>query len=129
MGYWLVKSPFKSRTWARVLAQGEFRLYGIRNAQARNYLAQMRAGDQAVFYFEQKAWGIMRVNAAAESDATSEASQWLAITFTPISTFESEITYQNLKAHPLFAESPLVRQPRLSVVPLTEAQWEAIVGT
>ncbi len=127
MAYWLVKSPFKSRTWARVLAQGEFRLYGIRNAQARNYLAQMRAGDQAVFYFEQKAWGVMRVNSAAESDATSETGQWLAIAFAPTLTFESAIPYQHLKAHPLFAESPLVRQPRLSVVPLTEAQWEAVV--
>lgn len=127
MTYWLVKSPFKSRTWARVLAQGEFRLYGIRNAQARNNLAQMRVGDKAVFYFERKAWGTMRVAKKPAADPTSDDPAWLAVTFAPVSTFDRAILFQQIKESPIFAESPLIRQPRLSVVPLAAAQW-AVFG-
>ncbi|GAA4397117.1 EVE domain-containing protein [Nibrella viscosa] len=126
MAYWLIKSPFRTRTWARVVAAGRFHLYGIRNAQARQYISQMQTGDQAVFYFQQKVWGIMRVALDPKADPTSDNSSWLAVDFEPIQTLEPPVEYQTIKSFVAFADSPLVKQPRLSVVPLNKEQWRSI---
>jgi predicted RNA-binding protein with PUA-like domain len=122
--YWLVKSPFRTRTWARVLATGEFRLYGIRNAQARQAIGQMQPGDEALFYFQQKVWGVMRVVMPPAPDPTSEVEQgWLAAAFVPTQTLSLAVSLTDLKAHPAWQNSPLLRQSRLSVMEISEQQW------
>ncbi len=131
MAYWLIKSPYRTRTWAKVLATGEFQLYGIRNAQARNNIAQMKPGDEALFYFQQTAWGIMQVVIEPSPDPTSAknerpAGPWLSITFAPIRTLEIPIIWLTVKSNATFQTSPLVHQPRLSVVPLTSMQWQEL---
>ncbi len=128
MAYWLVKSPFRSRTWARVVAVGEFRLYGIRNAQARNNIAQMQSGDEVFFYFQQAVWGVMQVEGTPVADPTSAESKWLAVTFKPVCTFEEPIVLGTLKAIKNLSDSPLLRQPRLSAVSLSPEQWDTIKG-
>ena len=124
MAYWLVKSPFRSRTWARVVAAGQFQLYGIRNVQARNNIAQMQPGDETLFYFQQTIWGVIHVASEPVSDATSAEKKWLAVTFIPIRTLETPVSLTGLKTNPTFQSSYVVRQPRLSVVTLTAEQWQ-----
>lgn len=128
MAYWLVKSPFRSRTWARVVAAGQFQLYGIRNIQARNNIAQMQEGDEAFFYFQQTVWGVMRVSSEPVTDATSANEKWLSITFVPTQTLEQSVSLETVKTMPSFQTSPLLRQPRLSVVSLNEQQWQEILN-
>ena len=128
MAYWLVKSPFRSRTWARVVAAGQFQLYGIRNIQARNNIAQMQPGDETLFYFQQTIWGIMRVSSEPVTDATSANEKWLSITFVPTQTLEQSVSLETVKNMPSFQTSPLLRQPRLSVVSLTKQQWQEILN-
>jgi predicted RNA-binding protein with PUA-like domain len=132
MGYWLVKSPFKSRTWARVVAAGQFHLYGIRNAQARQSIAKMKPDDLVLFYFQQKVWGVMQVTAEPIPDPTSadegrKTGPWLSVTFTPSRTIEPPITLSAIKVNSAFQDSSLLRQPRLSVVALTDNQWQSVV--
>ena len=128
MAYWLVKSPFRSRTWARVVAAGQFQLYGIRNIQARNNIAQMQPGDETLFYFQQTIWGIVRVASEPVTDATSANEKWLSITFVPTQTLEQSVSLETVKTMPSFQTSPLLRQPRLSVVSLNEQQWQEILN-
>ena len=127
MAYWLVKSPFRSRTWARVIAAGEFRLYGIRNAQARNNIALMKPGDETLFYFRQTIWGIMHVASEPALDTTNASEKWLSAAFTPVRALEPPVTLAALKTQPFFQESHLLRQPRLSVLPVTVQQWHLFV--
>ena len=126
MQYWLVKSPFRNRSWPYVLLQGVFKLYGIRNRQARNYLAQMSTDDNALFYHSAAGrfiLGIMRVKAPAYPDPTSSNPEWLSIEFAPEITFEHPITLEQLKVTEGLQELKLFKQPRLSVMPLTEAEY------
>ncbi len=129
MQYWLVKSPFRNHSWSYVLLQAVFKLYGIRNRQARNYLAQMSADDKAVYYHSAAGrliLGIMRVKASAYPDPTSSNPEWLSIEFVPEITYEHPITLEQLKESDLLRELKLFKQPRLSVMPLTEAEYLAI---
>lgn len=132
MAYWLIKSPYRTRTWSGVLAAGEFQLYGIRNAQSRNNIAQMQPGDEALFYFQQTAWGIMQVSTEPAPDSTSAEKErstgpWLSIAFAPIHTLAPPVLWQGIKSNSSFQNSPLLQQPRLSVVPLTADQWRQLI--
>lgn len=129
MNYWLVKSPFRSRSWPHVLLQNVFKLYGIRNRQARNYIAQMAADDRALYYHSaagRLVLGIMRVKAPAFPDPTSNNPEWLSVEFEPEITFEHPVTFEQLKSTDALCELKLFKQPRLSVMPLTEAEYLAI---
>lgn len=126
MNYWLVKSPFRNRSWPYVLLQGVFKLYGIRNRQARNYLAQMLPDDKALYYHSaagRMIFGVMRVKSPAFPDPTSSNPEWLAIDFIPEITFEYPISLDQLKESEPLQELKLFKQPRLSVMPLTEAEY------
>ncbi|GAB3761229.1 EVE domain-containing protein [Spirosoma pomorum] len=127
MAYWLVKSPFKSRTWARVVAAGQFQLYGIRSAQSRQAIAQMQPGDSVLFYYQQTIWGTMIVTSQATPDPTSSDQHWLAITLVPARMLPSPISLAALRANTAFQNSPLLRQPRLSVMKLSDEQWNCLI--
>ena len=134
MAYWFVKSPFRSRTWAKVVAAGQFQLYGIRNAQARQAINQMKIGDEVLFYYQQTVWGVMQVTSNPFPDPTSgevhtALAPWLAITFEPIQTLESSIPLAIIRMLPSFAKNSLLRQPRVSVGALTDKQWQELHGS
>ena len=129
MNYWLVKSPFRNRSWSYVLLQGVFKLYGIRNRQARNYITQMTTDDKAVYYHSvagRMIFGLMRVKAPAFPDPTSSNPEWMSIEFVPEITFEHPISFEQLKNSEALRELKLFKQPRLSVMPLTNAEFLAI---
>lgn len=131
MNYWLVKSPFRSRSWTDVLIKGSFKLYGIRNHQAKNNISKMQPGDKTLFYHGpsgKQIYGIMQVIKQAYPDPTTNAPDWLAIDFEPIKTLEPPISLEQIKAAPSLQNIGLIKQPRLSVMALTRDEFEGIVN-
>lgn len=128
MNYWLVKSPFRTRSWQDVLVKGGFKLYGIRNHQSKNNISKMKPGDKALFYHGpsgKQIYGIMQVNKPAYPDPTTNDPNWLSIDFEPIKTFESPVTLEQIRSLPL-QNIVLLKQPRVSVAPLTKKEFERI---
>ena len=131
MPYWLIKSPFRSRSWADVLVKGAFKLYGIRNHQAKNHIAKMNRGDRALYYHGpsgKQIYGVMRVVRAPYPDPTTTNENWLAVDFEPIKTFEHPLTLAQVKADPDLQSIPLLNQPRLSVMRLEKSAFEHIAN-
>lgn len=129
MNYWLIKNPPKRLVWGSFVTSGFYRLYGIRNRQARNYLSAMKPGDMVVYYqsqVEQSVRGIAKVISEAYPDPSSIDPQWVAVDLEPLTTFERPLSLEQLRCLPILAELRLFRQPRLSVMPLTEPEYLAI---
>lgn len=129
MNYWLIKNPPKRLTWSKFIATGFYRFYGIRNRQARNYLMAMQPGDLVMYYqsqVKQSVRGIARVIAEPYPDPSSIDQQWIAVDLEPVSTFQLPITLAQLRCEPSLSELLLFRQPRLSVMPLSETQYKDI---
>src|SRR3990172_2874459 len=126
MNYWLVKSPFRTRSWQDVLVKGVFKLYGIRNHQSRNNVSKMKTNDKAFFYHGpsgKQIYGIMQVNKNAYPDPTTETPDWLAIDFEPVKTFEHPISLNQIRSIPEFTDAGFIKQPRVMVSSLTKQQF------
>jgi len=128
---WLVKfAPFRT-SWTDIVRRGTFTLRGVRSSQARNYLAAMRIGDQVFFYHSQQELaivGIMEVTREAYPDPTSSDPRWLTCDFRPVLTLSKPVTLSAIKAAPTMAKLPLLRQPRLAVMPVTKDEYLFIKG-
>ena len=93
-------------------------------------MAAMQTGDLALYYHSQQELavvGLMEVTRKAYPDPTSSDSRWLTCNFRPIQTLTYPITLAEIKANPALLELPLVRQPRLSVMPVTPKEFEEIL--
>ena len=127
--YFLVKfAPFRT-SWADIVRRGTFTLRGVRSRQARNNLAAMRSGDPVLFYHSQQELsivGLMEVTRESYPDPTSIDPQWLTCDFRPVRTLTQPIPLTEIKTNPALKELPLVRQPRLSVMPVTDLEFEEI---
>lgn len=89
----------------------------------------MRLGDQVLFYQSQQGQaivGILKVTREAYPDPTSADPQWMICDFAPIATFPSPISLEAIKNSPALSNLPLIRRPRLSVMPLTANEFENI---
>ena len=131
MNYWLVKSPFKTRNWQDVLMSGVFKLYGIRNHQAKNNISMMQRGDFALFYHSRSGknvFGTMQVVRPPYQDPTTKDTNWLAIDFKPTKTFENPISLGQIKTEPTLQNIGLIKQPRLSVIRLSKNEFEKIIN-
>ena len=102
---------------------------GVTNPVALKNLRAMKAGDRAFIYHtgaEKAAVGIAEVTRAAYADPKSRNPKLAVVDLEPIGRLARPVTLAEMKALAVFTDSPLVRQGRLSVVPLTTAQWKAI---
>lgn len=128
--FWLVKfAPFRT-SWSEIVRRGIFTLRGVRSPQARNYIADMQVHDLVLFYHSQqelKVTGLMEVIREAYPDPTSLHRQWLTCDFRPVQTLPHPITLAEIKANHALKTLPLVRQPRLSVMPVTQEEFEEIL--
>jgi len=126
--YWLIKfAPFRT-SWAEIIARGVFTPRGIRNPQARKNLKAMQLGDRVFFFQSQKdqaVHGLMEVSRTAYPDPTSADPAWVTCDFRPLRTFAAPVTLSAIRTGQQFTKSFLLRQPRLSVMPLLtdEAEW------
>ena len=127
--HWLIKfAPFRT-SWAEIVARGSFTLRGIRSPESRNHLSAMGVGDHVLFYHSQQeraVVGLLEVSRAAYPDPTSADPQWLTCDFLPLRSLPSTVSLEAIKATPALSNLPLVRRPRLSVMPLTDDESEII---
>ena len=131
MAYWLLKTEPGTYSWGDLVRERETRWDGVRNAAALQNIRAMQPGDTAVIYHsgdERQAVGLASVTTAPYADPEAGDPRWAVVDVRAERALEPPVGLAALKADPLFAESPLVRISRLSVVPLTEAQFRAIAG-
>ncbi|WP_370335490.1 EVE domain-containing protein [Parvularcula marina] len=130
--YWLMKSEPSTWSWDQQVAKGDAGepWDGVRNHQAKNYMQEMKAGDKAFFYHSQKTReivGIVEVIEEAKPDPTAEpGSPWECVTIKAIGPLKTPVTLQEIKAKDSLAEMVLVKNSRLSVQPVTAAEWKEI---
>jgi predicted RNA-binding protein with PUA-like domain len=131
MQFWLVKTEPETFSWQDLVSAGKTVWDGVRNYQARNYLAQMKKGDLVLVYHSvtQKAiMGIAEVTKESYPDPTSDDPRWLAVDLVPIESFKNPIPLQWIKSQQALQNLPLIRQSRLSVMPLTTEEFHFIVS-
>jgi predicted RNA-binding protein with PUA-like domain len=128
--FWLVKQEPSSYSWSDFVAEGQTSWTGVRNYTARNNLRRMEKNDEVLFYHsgEDKAVvGIAKVIRTAYPDSTAKEGDWSAIDLVPVKPLRRPVTLREIKSHSPLKGIPLVRQSRLSVMPLAESEFREIV--
>ena len=128
--YWLVKSePFKY-AWDELVEDGSTYWDGVRNYEARNHLASMKKGDLALYYHSnegKEVVGVARITRTAYQDPTTKDERWVAVDLEPVVPLKRAATLAEIRADASLAEIQLVRRGRLSVVPVTKAEFQCIL--
>lgn len=130
MAHWLLKSePFKY-SWEDLQRDGQTFWNGVRNHQAALYLKSMVVGDQALFYHSNEgleAVGIIEVVKTAYPDPSDEKGRFVMVDVAPVRTLDKPVTLAAMKAEPRLAGMKMFQQFRLSVVPITDEEWDVIL--
>jgi predicted RNA-binding protein with PUA-like domain len=129
--HWLVKQEPESYSWDDLVRDHGTEWTGVRNFQARNNLRQMKVGDRVLFYHsgEQKAVvGVAQVAKAGYPDPTADEGEWVAVDIKPLKPLREPVPLTAIRAHPKLSNILLVRQSRLSVMPVTREEFETIVA-
>jgi predicted RNA-binding protein with PUA-like domain len=131
MNYWLFKSEPDSWSWEKQKAKGKAgqEWDGVRNYQARNNMRAMKAGDLGFFYHSNQGMavvGIVEVSAPAHHDSTTDDPRWECVDIRAVRDVPKPVTLEAAKANPKLAAMVLVNNSRLSVQPVTEAEWKEI---
>jgi len=129
--FWLVKQEPSSYSWSDFVADGETSWTGVRNFAARNNLRRMQKGDEVLFYHsgEDKAVvGIAKVTRTAYADTTAKEGDWSTVDLTAVKPLRRLVTLQQIRSNSRLKTIPLVRQSRLSVMPLRESEFREIVS-
>ena len=130
MQYWLVKSDPEAYGWPELLKDGKTDWTGVRNFQARNNLRAMHRGDEVLFYHSQQGReivGIATVSKPAFPDETAHKGDWVAVELTPQESFKTPVTLEMMKQMPELQTLGLIRQSRLSVMPVTGEEFFKIM--
>ena len=128
--YWLLKTEPQCWSWADQICAHETSWDGVRNFQAHKHLHPMRKGDQAFFYHtgkERRIVGIVEVTHEAYPDTTDESGKFSMIDVKTIASFQTPVTLDTIKKDPRCMHLPLIKQGRLSVVPIDRECWDLIV--
>lgn len=128
---WLLKTEPSEFSYADLERQGRATWDGVRNPAALRNLRAMKSGERAFVYHtgdEKAAVGVARVVREAYPDPKSKNPRLVVVDIVAEGRLPRPVTLAEMKALPIFSDSPLARQGRLSVVPLTAAQWKAIEG-
>ncbi|MCC6231333.1 MAG: EVE domain-containing protein [Verrucomicrobiales bacterium] len=128
MQYWLVKQEPEDYAWSALVKDGRTAWTGIRNYQARNHLRAMREGDGVAYYHSgdaREVVGVARVVRAAYADPTAAVGDgdWSAVDLAAVDALPKPVTLAQIKADAVLQGMALVRQSRLSVVPVTAPQF------
>lgn len=128
--YWMVKQEPTAYSWDQFVKDGGTAWTGVRNFQARINLKAMRKGDEVFFYHSvvgKEVVGVARVAREAYPDPTAEEEGWVCVDLVPAKPLKSPVTLAQIKADPALKEVKLLRQSRLSVMPLTTGERERIL--
>ena len=129
--YWLVKQEPTAYSWDQFVADGKTDWTGVRNFQARNNLRSMKSGDQVLFYHSvngKAVVGVAVVSREAFPDPTATSGDWSAVEIQPVRPVRPPVTLEQIKSDPALAQIPLLRQSRLSVMPLSKNEFDGVLG-
>lgn len=133
MAYWLFKSEPGAWSWDDQVAKGDVGegWNGVRNYQAANNMKAMVVGDRGFFYHsvdEKRIVGIVEVIETYHPDPTDESGRFGMVTIKAVKPVAKPVTLADIKAEPRLEGFALVRQSRLSLVPVTDDQWDLLCG-
>jgi len=129
MNHWLVKQEPDAYSWDQFVRDKGTSWTGVRNFQARNNLRAMKKGDEVFYYHSvtgKSVVGTARVVREAYADPTAEDGDWSCVDLIPRQAFPTPVTLEEIKAEPALRDIALLRQSRLSVMPLTSAEAEVL---
>lgn len=129
--HWLVKQEPEAYAWETFVREKSTVWDGVRNYQARNNLKAMRVGDEVLFYASvtgKAVRGVAKVTKEAFPDPTAEEGDWVAVELTAAKSFARPVTLEQIKGEPSLAEIALLRQSRLSVMPLKPEEFATVVA-
>ena len=130
MNHWLVKSePFKY-SWEKFNEDGRTFWDGVRNYQARNNLREMKEGDLVLFYHSNEGKnvvGVAKVVKEAYQDPTTDDKNWVVVDLVPVQSLDKPVTLEQIKAEESLKDISLVRQGRVSVMPLKATEFDKIL--
>ena len=129
MAYWLVKSEPGTWSWDDQVRDGTAEWDGVRNYQAANNLKAMKIGDRAFFYHsvnEKQIVGIVEVVKEYYPDPSDESGRFGMVDFKAVKPVARPVTLAQIKAEPRLEGIALVRQSRLSVMPISDAHWQLL---
>jgi len=127
---YLVKSEPSVYSFEQLCRDGQTRWDGVRNYEARNNLRAMRVGDRLLYYHSNEGKqivGVARVVKAAYPDPTAPGEDWSVVEIAPVVALNQPVTLATIKAEPRLAEMALVRKSRISVVPVTAAEFALVL--
>lgn len=130
MNYWLVKQEPEAYAWTAFVQDGGTAWTGVRNFQARNHLRTMKRGDRVFFYHsvsEKLVVGVAQVTKAAYPDPTADEGDWSCVDLKPVKALKQPVSLDAIKSDAALKDMPLIRQSRLSVMPLTAAQAKRLL--
>ena len=128
--HWLVKSEPSAYAWEDLVKDGKTAWTGVRNFQARNNLRAMKKGDLVLFYQSVSApsvRGITQVVKEAYQDGTAHEGDWSCVDLKSVRNLPTPVTLAEIKADPKLAEMALIKQSRLSVMPVTQEEYKQIL--
>lgn len=130
MNYWLVKSEPDTFSFQQLQTDGQTRWDGVRNYAARNNLRAMKTGDLCLFYHSNiglEVVGLAKVIQEHYPDPTAESGDWSAVDLAPHKPFNKPVSLKDIKASPDLQQLQLVRNGRLSVMPVTPEEFSCIL--
>ena len=131
MSHWLVKSEPNTYSYADLEKDGRTVWDGVRNNAAALHLKAMKVGDEVLFYHSQEGLavvGIAKVAREAFPDATDPSGRFVAVELEPVRPLARPVTLAEMKASPALSDMAMLRQSRLSVSPVSPAEWTAILA-
>ena len=128
--YWLVKQEPSAYSWTTFVKDQQTEWTGVRNFQARNNLRAMKKGDLVLFYHSvvhPSVVGTAEVIVTAHPDPTATEGDWSCVTLAARNPLKKPVSLAEIKTDPTLAQMPLLKQSRLSVMPITKVEFERIV--
>ena len=129
MAYWLMKSEPDAFSWDQQVEHGTEPWTGVRSHQAQANMKAMRKGDRVFFYHSnigKEIVGVVEVVREAYPDPTADDGKWICVDVKAVGPMPRPVTLAEIKADLDFATLALVRQSRLSVVPVSDDHWKAL---
>lgn len=131
MNHWLVKSEPNKYSWNQMLKDGETFWDGVRNYQARNNLREMKVGDLVLFYHSnigKEVVGITKVVKEFYQDPTTEDPNWVVVNISPVESLAHPVTLEAIKKDEMLKNVSLIKQSRLSVMPIKREEFDRILA-
>ena len=126
MAYWLIKSEPHVFSWTDQVAHKVESWTGVRNYQARKNLIAMKIGDRAFFYhshIQRAIVGVVEIVRSAYPDPTANEGNWVCVDVKTIESMPIPVPLAQIKKEPLLNQLMLIKQPRLSVCPISDEHW------